>query len=204
MVVWLQLSYRQVLPLKYWLVQYKAWPSTQIMNQKLNYIMYRYFLAHAEKRVVGWNGWCNGMGNVRQCKGHMDLSSCILLLGQHCQISWNGHCVGSTRSQGQMRWDWWCDCDRIWSGTVRGQLVEIDASHQIWWNILREQHNWGVPSVHINFIYYVTYIVEYLIMLQGCMHTGTYTILYLHAWELLLPWLVWEHLELHLGSTGQK
>ena len=41
---------------------------------------------------------------------------------------------------------------------VRGQLVEIGASHQIWWNILRE-HNQGVPSVHINFIYYVTYII---------------------------------------------
>ena len=47
---------------------------------------------------------------------------------------------------------------------VRGQLVEIGASHQIWWNILRE-HNWGVPSAHIRFIYYVTYILECLIML---------------------------------------
>ena len=36
-------------------------------------------------------------------------------------------------------------------------MVEIGASHQIWWNILRE-HNWGVPSAHIKFIYYVTYI----------------------------------------------
>jgi len=59
-------------------------------------------------------------------------------------------------------------------------LVEIGASHQIWWNILRE-HNWGVPSVYIKFIYYVTYIVEYLIMLWECTHTGMYTILYLHA-----------------------
>jgi len=50
---------------------------------------------------------------------------------------------------------------------VRGQLVEIGASHQIRWNILRE-HNWGAPSAHINFIYYVTYIVQYLIMLWGC------------------------------------
>jgi len=39
---------------------------------------------------------------------------------------------------------------------VRGQLVEIGTSHQIRWNILRE-HNWGVPSAHIKFIYYVTY-----------------------------------------------
>jgi len=36
-------------------------------------------------------------------------------------------------------------------------LVEIGTSHQIRWNILRE-HNWGAPSAHINFIYYVTYI----------------------------------------------
>ena len=63
---------------------------------------------------------------------------------------------------------------------VRGQLVEIGASHQIRWNILRE-HNWGVPSAHIMFIYYVTDIVEYLIVLWGCMCTGVYTILYLHA-----------------------
>jgi len=40
----------------------------------------------------------------------------------------------------------------------KGELVEIGISHQIRWNILRE-HNWGVPSVHIGFIYYVTYIV---------------------------------------------
>ena len=125
------------------------------------------------------------------------------LLGQHHWISQNGHCAGSTSIQGWVRWDWWCDCDQIQSGMVRGWLVEIGASHQIWWNILRE-HNWGVPSAHINFIYYVTDIVEYLIMLQGHMHTGTYTILYLHAWELLFPWSVWEHLKLCLGSTGQK
>jgi len=48
-------------------------------------------------------------------------------------------------------------------------LVEIGASHQIWWNILRE-HNWGVPSVHMMFIYYVTYIVEYFDCAMG-MHT---------------------------------
>jgi len=59
-------------------------------------------------------------------------------------------------------------------------LVEIGASHQIWWDILKE-HNWGVLSVHINFIYYVTYIVEYLIVLRGHVHTGMYTILYLHV-----------------------
>jgi len=74
MVVWLQLSYRQVLCLEYWLAQCKAQSSMWIMNQKLNYIMYRYFSAHAKKRVAGWNGWCNGMGNVRQCKGCTDLS----------------------------------------------------------------------------------------------------------------------------------
>jgi len=59
---------------------------------------------------------------------------------------------------------------------IRGWLVEIGMSHQIRWNILRE-HNWGVPSVHINFIYYVTDIVQYLIMLWGHVHTGAYTIL---------------------------
>jgi len=164
-----------------------VWPSTQITNQKLNYVMYRYFLAHAKKRVAGWNRWCNGLGKVRQCKGHTDLNSCVLLLGQHHQISQNRHHAGSTRSQGWVRHDvmvW------LWSGTIRngkGWLVETGASHQIWWNILRE-HNWGIPSVHIMFIYYVTYIVEYLIMLWGHAHTGIYTILYLHAWELLFPW----------------
>ena len=59
-------------------------------------------------------------------------------------------------------------------------MIEIGVSHQIWWNILRE-HNWGVPSAHINFIYYVTYIGEYLIVLWGHTCTGVYTILYLHA-----------------------
>ena len=98
------------------------------------------------------------------------------LLGQHHQISQNGRCAGSTRIQGWVRWDWWGDHDHIRSRMVRGQLVEIGASHQIWWNILRE-HNWCVPSAHIKFIYYVTYILECLIMLQGCVHTGAYTIL---------------------------
>ena len=98
------------------------------------------------------------------------------VLGQHCWISQNGCHVGSTRIQGWVRWDWWGDHDQIWSGTVRGWLVEIGASHQIWWNILRE-HNWGVPSAHIVFIYYVTYILECLIVLQGRAHTGMYTIL---------------------------
>ena len=99
-----------------------------------------------------------------------------VLLGQHYQISWNRCHVGSTRIQGWVRWDWWGDCDQIQSGTVRGQLVEIGTSHQLWWNILRE-HNWDVPSAHINFIYYVTYILEYSIVLWGRMCTGTYTIL---------------------------
>jgi len=38
------------------------------------------------------------------------------------------------------------DHDRIQSGTISGQLVKIGASHQIWWNILRE-HNWGVSII---------------------------------------------------------
>jgi len=62
----------------------------------------------------------------------------------------------------------------------KGQLVEIGVSHQIRWNILRE-HNWGVPSAHIMFIYYVTYVIHYLIMPWGCTCTGAYTILKLHA-----------------------
>jgi len=53
MVVWLQLAYRQALPLEYRLVQCKVWPSMRITNQKLNYVMYRYFSARAEKRVAG-------------------------------------------------------------------------------------------------------------------------------------------------------
>jgi len=157
MVVWLQLSYRWALPLEYWLAQCKVRPSMWITNQKLHYIMYRYFSAHAEKRVAGWNGWCNGIGNVRQCKGRMDLKQlCSSVRATPSNIP-NGHHAGSTRIQGWVRWDWWGDCDWIWSGTVRGWLVEIGMSHQIWWNILRE-HNWGVPSAHIKFIYILCYI----------------------------------------------
>ena len=59
-------------------------------------------------------------------------------------------------------------------------MVEIGTSHQIRWNTLRE-HNWGVPSAHINFIYYVTYVIPYLIMLWGHMCTDAYTILKLNA-----------------------
>ena len=125
------------------------------------------------------------------------------LLGQYCWISQNGHHVDSTRNSGsgEMRLIMWS-----WSGMIRNGRrwwVEIGTAHQIRWNILRE-HNWGVPSAHIKYIYYVTCVIHYLIMLWGCSHTGMYTILYLHAWELLFPQSVWEHLELHLGSTGQK
>jgi len=62
---------------------------------------------------------------------------------------------------------------------VRGQLVEIGASHQIRGNILRV-HNWGVPSVHIKFVYYVTDIVQYLIMLQGYVQVCTQYYNYMH------------------------
>jgi len=110
MVVWLQLSYRQALQVC----------GLQIKN--LIYVMYRYFLAHAEKRVVGWNGWCNGLGKVRQCKGYTNLKSCALLLRQHCWIPQNGCCVGSKRSQGWVRWDlmvWlWSDMIRNGKGAV--------------------------------------------------------------------------------------
>jgi len=78
------------------------------------------------------------------------------LLGQHHRISQNRCCVGSTRIQGWVRWDWWGNCDQTWSGTVRGVVVEIGASHQIQWNILRE-HNWGVPSSSY-YVYILCYI----------------------------------------------
>jgi len=69
---------------------------------------------------------------------------------------------------------------------VRGWLVEIGASHQIRWNILRED-NWGVPSAHIMFICILdTYIVHYLIVLWGCAHTGVYTLLKLHV-RIIFP-----------------
>ena len=83
-----------------------------------------------------------GVFSISEAGEFVSGNNCIgfLLLGQHHRISQNGHHVGSTRIQGWMRWDWWDDCDWIWSGMVRGWLVEIGMSHQIWWNILRE-HN---------------------------------------------------------------
>jgi len=96
------------------------------------------------------------------------------------------------------------DCDQVQSGTVQGQLVEIGTSHQIRWSILRE-HNWGVPqSILSLYTMICTYIVHYLIMLWRCVHTGTYTILKLHVWELYFPHSVWMHLESHFGYTGWK
>jgi len=58
---------------------------------------------------------------------------------------------------------------------VRGWLVEMGTSHQIRWNILRE-HNWGVPSVHIKFIYILCYIC-YTVF--DCA-MGTYTYRHIH------------------------
>ena len=144
--------------------------------------------SHAERALglqgtTGWGGVTPLPTTLAECHarvslGGMDICDLLphLVLGQHHWISQNRCHVGSTRIQGWVRWDWWGDCDQIRSGMVRGWLVEIGASHQIWWNILRE-HNWGVPSAHIKFIYYVTYILEYLIVLWGCVHTGVYTIL---------------------------
>ena len=82
----------------------------------------------------------------------------------------------------------------------RGQLVEIGTSHQIRWNILRE-HNWGVPSAHIKFIYYDTYVIHYLIMLWGHVHTGAYTILKLFYNSHGQSESVWSHT---LATLGQK
>jgi len=45
----------------------------------------------------------------------------------------------------------------------------------------------GVPSAHINFIYYVTYVIQYLIVLQGCMHTGTYTNTKITCVRIMIP-----------------
>ena len=116
MVVWLQLSYRQALPLEYQLAQCKVWPSTQITNQKLNYIRYRYFLACAKKWVVGWNGWCNGMGNVRQCKGRTDLKQlCSSVRATLSNIpKWALCRLYKNSGLGEMRLMGW-----LWSDTIR-------------------------------------------------------------------------------------
>jgi len=106
---------------------------------------------------------------VRQCKGCTDLKQlCSSVRATPSNIpKWASCRLYKNSGSGEMRL----------MGVIRngkGVVGEIGASHQIWWNILRE-HNWGVPSAHIMFIYYVTYILECLIMLQGHTHTGAYT-----------------------------
>ena len=146
-------------------------------------------------------------GMIRNSKGQ------LVEIGVSHQIRWNILSVRATPSNiqkqalcglyknsglGEMRLMVWS-----WSVMISNGKGVVGWDRCISPNILRE-HNWGVPSAHIKFIYYVTYILEYLIMLWGHMCPGMYTILYLHMWELLFLWLVWEHLESHLGSTGQK
>ena len=53
MVVWLQLSYRLALPLEYWLAQCKAWPSTQITNQKTKLCNVQVLLGSCQKESGG-------------------------------------------------------------------------------------------------------------------------------------------------------
>jgi len=140
MVVWLQLSYRRALPLKYWLVQCKVWPSTQITNQKLNY-MYRYFLAPAEKRVVGWNRWCNGKGNLRQCKGHMDLSKVVFFCkGKPSKILKQALCrLYKNSGSGEIRLMGWLWLDTIrngkgavgWDRCISPNMVEYPKRTQL-------------------------------------------------------------------------
>jgi len=149
MIVWLQLSYGWALPLKYWLAQLHSMAQYADYKSKTNYIMYRYFSAHAKKRVAGWNRWCNGLGKMRQCKGAQIWSKLYSSVrATPMNILKQALCRPLQEIQGHLRWDWW---GWSWSGMIRngrGWLVEIGASHQIRWNILRE-HNWGVPSAHI-------------------------------------------------------
>ena len=90
---------------------------------------------------------------LSHCQQKYSLLHLSTLLGQHCWISQNGCCVGSTRSQGWVRWDWWCDHDQIQSGIVRGRLVEIGMSHQIWWNITTVRKTLKLNSLFF-FIYF--------------------------------------------------
>jgi len=176
MVVWLQLSYRQALPLEYQLAQCKAQPSMWIMNQKTKLHNIQVLLGSCQKESGGVKWMMQWDGKVRQCKGHMGLRQlCSSVRATPLNIPKWASC-GLYKNSGSSEMRLMGDHDQIWSGMVRRRLVEIGASHQIWWNILRE-HNWGVPSAHIKFIYYVIYILEYLIVLWGHVHTGTYTIL---------------------------
>jgi len=67
MVVWLQLSYRQVLPLEYQLVQCKARPSMWITNQKTKLHNVQVLLGSCQKEsgrvkwVMQWDGKCETM-----------------------------------------------------------------------------------------------------------------------------------------------
>jgi len=71
-----------------------------------------------------------------------------------------------------------CDCfNSLWlvwshdSWSLYMQFCDFlwPTSYSLLSNSSIPKANWGVPSVYIKFIYYVTLIVDYLIMLQGCM-----------------------------------
>jgi len=139
-----------------------------------------------------------GLGMCRQCKRHTDLKQlCSSVRATPSKIPKQASC-GLYKNSGSDEMRLMGDRDRIRSGTVRERLVEIGTSHQTWWNILRE-HNWGVPSAHIRFIYYVTYILECLIVLQGqaCVqaHTQYYNCMrenyYSHSWSESVWSRVW-------------
>jgi len=141
MVFWLQLSYRWALPLEYQLAQCKAQPSTWITNQKLDYVMYRYFLAHAKKRVAGWNGWCNRIGNVRQCKGRIDLKQlCSSIRATPSNIPKQALCrLYKNSGSGEMRLMGWSWLDMIrngkgavgWDRHISPNMVEYPKRTQL-------------------------------------------------------------------------
>jgi len=74
MVVWLQLSYRQALPLEYQLAQCKAQPSTWITNQKTKLHNVQVLLGSCRKEgggvkwVMQWDGKCETMQRVHRFK----------------------------------------------------------------------------------------------------------------------------------------
>ena len=73
-------------------------------------------LACAEKRVAGWNRWCNGIGNVRQCKGRMDLRKlCSSVRATLSNIPKRASCgLYKNSGLGEMRLMGWS-----WSETIR-------------------------------------------------------------------------------------
>ena len=67
----------------------------------------------------------------------------------------------------------------LWLDMIRNSKGVVGWDRRISQNMVEypKRTQLGCPPAHIKFIYYVTYILEYLIMLRGCMRTGMYTIL---------------------------